>query len=230
MDGKSEWRGCPAPRPAELCGQMVVLVAFDPDKHGVSVWQALGGDAAANQRIGYFPDAPYKDAEHFTQAYAERQSDWHTMVICDAQFVIPRGMASYMRMRPEHGSVEIGAVAHGHAMARTPIATEAHYLLAQHVFDDLGYRRYEWKLNNDNAASHKAALRLGFTFEGVFRQDMMTPTGNRDTAWYSMLDGEWPSAKTALETWLAPDNFTAEGEQRQTLQQLRNTTWQAPSS
>lgn len=218
--------GCPRPTPVRLQGRTVFLETFDADKHGRDIWQTLGGDVGANTRIKYFPDAPFRDCDHFTKSYAGFQKDWQTMVVHDAQWGIVRGMASYMRIRPEHGSIEIGAVAHGDAMARSPMASETHYLLARHIFEDLGYRRYEWKLNNDNAPSHKAALRLGFTFEGIFRQDMVVrgedgrPT-NRDTAWYSMLDGQWPSRKKALEAWLDPANFDDSGEQVKSLENLR---------
>ncbi|MGD1886245.1 MAG: GNAT family N-acetyltransferase [Cohaesibacteraceae bacterium] len=221
MTDLSQWKGCARPAPQLLEGRTVTLHAFDADKHGEELWSALGGNQGANTLIRYFPDAPYRDASHFAEGYAARQKDWHTMVICDAQWGIPRGMATYMRMRPEYGSVEVGAVAHGHAMARSPMATETHYLLAKHIFDDLGYRRYEWKLNNANQPSHRAALRLGFTFEGTFRQDMVTHGENRDTAWYSMLDSEWPSRKAAIEGWLNPANFDDVGNQRTTLEDLR---------
>ena len=221
MDDLTRWTGCARPAPQRLEGRTVVLEAFDAARHGPALWQALGGDTGANARIRFFPDAPYRDGVHFAEAYGARQAEWHTMVMLDTAFGIPRGMASLMRLRPEHGSAEVGAVAHGHAMARTPIATEAHYLLARHLFDDLGYRRYEWKLNNDNAPSHRAAVRLGFTFEGIFRQDMVTQGRNRDTAWYSMLDHEWPNRRAALEAWLEPSNFTADGNQVASLESLR---------
>lgn len=204
----------------------MVLEAFDAATHGADIWQALGGDLSANARLKYFPDAPYRDAAHFAAGYRAYQAghggDWHTMVMRDTHWGIVRGMASYMRIRPEHGSVEIGAVAHGDAMARSPMSTEAHYLLARHIFDDLGYRRYEWKLNDANEPSHKAALRLGFTFEGTFRQDRVDHGQSRDTAWYSMLDGEWPSRKAALEAWLAPENFSENGEQIMRLESFRS--------
>ncbi|MBO6674013.1 MAG: GNAT family N-acetyltransferase [Rhizobiales bacterium] len=221
MTDLSKWQGCAPPRPDRLEGRTVVLEAFSADTHAHDIWQALGGAMSANERICFFPDAPYRDADHFGQTYQAKQGEWHTMVMRDAHWNIVRGMASYMRMRPDQGSVEIGAVAHGDAMARSPLATEAHYLLAKHVFDDLGYRRYEWKLNDDNAPSHKAAVRLGFTFEGTFRQDMVVHGENRDTAWYSMLDNEWPSRKAALEAWLDPGNFAEDGQQIQKLEVLR---------
>lgn len=223
MTDLSDWKGCARPSPAQLKGRTVLLEAFDEATHGEVLWQALGGDAGANERIRYFPDAPYDNAAHFASAYQAKQADWHTMVMRDAHWGIVRGMASYMGIRPEHGSVETGAVAHGDAMARSPMSTEAHYLLAKHIFEDLGYRRYEWKLNDDNQPSHRAAVRLGFTFEGTFRQDMVTSIGNRDTAWYSMLDSEWPSRKPALEAWLDPSNFNENGAQIRTLESFRSS-------
>jgi RimJ/RimL family protein N-acetyltransferase len=221
MTNLSNWQGCKPPRPQRLEGRTVVLEAFNADTHADHIWLALGGDLGANTRIRFFPDAPYRDANHFGQTYQGKQREWHTMVMRDVHWNIVRGMASYMRIRPEHGSVEIGAVAHGDAMARSPLATEAHYLLAKHVFEDLGYRRYEWKLNDDNAPSHKAAIRLGFTFEGTFRKDMVVHGVNRDTAWYSMLDLEWPSRKKALEAWLDPSNFSSDGQQVKKLEEFR---------
>lgn len=224
MTDLTNWQGCARPAPARLEGRTLVLEAFDEANHGAELWQALGGDQSANERIKYFPDAPYTGADHFASTYAAKQSEWHTMVIRSHAHQSAGdtvGMASYMRIRPEHGSIEVGAVAHGMAMARSPLSTEAHYLLAKHIFDDLGYRRYEWKLNDDNQPSHKAAVRLGFTFEGTFRQDMVVHGANRDTAWYSMLDSEWPSRKAALEAWLDPSNFDASGNQLKTLETFR---------
>ena len=110
--------------------------------------------------------------------------------------------------------IEVGHIVYSPALQRTPLATEAQYLLARYVFETLGYRRYEWKCNALNAASRRAALRFGFTFEGVFRQHMIVKGRNRDTAWFSMLDGEWPARKAAFERWLAPDNFDADGRQK----------------
>ena len=130
------------------------------------------------------------------------------------------GYASYMRMEPAHGVVEVGNILLTPSLQRTTAATEAMYLMAAHVFDDLGYRRYEWKCNAKNEPSRRAALRLGFTFEGIFRQHMVVKGQNRDTAWFSMLDHEWPARKRAFEAWLDPANFDGEGRQRQRLIQL----------
>lgn len=132
------------------------------------------------------------------------------------------GMCTYMRIREAHGSAEIGCVAFSPKLKRTPEATEALRLMAAHVFD-LGYRRYEWKCNNDNLASKRAAERFGFTFEGIFRNDMVVKGRSRDTAWYSITDREWPRLDAALSGWLAPSNFAAEdGVQLRTLESFRS--------
>jgi RimJ/RimL family protein N-acetyltransferase len=128
------------------------------------------------------------------------------------------GRQTLMRITPEHGVIEIGNILWGPAIARTRVATEALFLAASHVFDDLGYRRFEWKCNNLNEPSKAAALRFGFTFEGIFRQHMWTKGANRDTAWFAMLDREWPRLKREYERWLAPENFDAAGKQRSKLQ------------
>ena len=130
------------------------------------------------------------------------------------------GYASYMRIDPANGVVEVGNILMSPALQRTTAATEAMYLMARHVFDDLGYRRYEWKCNAGNGPSRRAALRYGFTFEGIFRQHMVVKGLNRDTAWFAMLDHEWPARKRAFETWLDPANFDDQGSQRQTLSEI----------
>jgi RimJ/RimL family protein N-acetyltransferase len=131
-------------------------------------------------------------------------------------------MASYMRIRPEAGSAEVGSVVFSKALQRTAAATEAIFLMARHLFEDRGYRRFEWKCDNQNAASVRAARRFGFTAEGVFRQDMVVKGRNRDTAWFSILDGEWPRIRSAFEQWLAPENFDPAGQQRRSLAAIRD--------
>jgi RimJ/RimL family protein N-acetyltransferase len=127
-----------------------------------------------------------------------------------------------MRIKPQHGVIEVGNVVFSPMLQRSRAATEAMYLMASHVFDRLGYRRYEWKCNAENAASRRAAQRFGFTFEGIFRRHMVTKGRNRDTAWFSMLDEEWPDRKRAFEAWLDPANFDADGGQRRGLTQIRD--------
>lgn len=124
------------------------------------------------------------------------------------------GQQGWMRIRPEHGSIEIGGVYWGLPMARTRLATEALYLFARHAFDDLGYRRFEWKCNDRNEPSKAAATRFGFKHEGVFRQDMIIKGESRDTAWFSILDSEWPALRAEYERWLSPDNFDDAGQQK----------------
>jgi hypothetical protein len=127
------------------------------------------------------------------------------------------GYAGYMRIEPAHGVVEVGNILLSPVLQRTTAATEAMYLMAKHVFDNLGYRRYEWKCNAENQPSRRAALRLGFSFEGIFRQHMVIKDRNRDTAWFAMLDHEWPARKQAFERWLDPSNFDSSGIQRMKL-------------
>jgi RimJ/RimL family protein N-acetyltransferase len=130
-------------------------------------------------------------------------------------------MIAYARIAPERGRTEIAHVWFGAALQRTPGATEAVYLLARHAFADLGNRRLEWKCHSLNARSRRAAERFGFTYEGTFRQDLVVKGRNRDTAWFSLLDGEWPAADAAFRAWLAPENFDADGRQRRGLAELR---------
>jgi Acetyltransferases, including N-acetylases of rib osomal proteins len=128
-----------------------------------------------------------------------------------------------MEIRPAVRVIEVGSIVFGTHLQRTALATEAQYLLACHVFEALGYRRYEWKCDALNAASRRAALRLGFTFEGIFHQHMIIKGRSRDTAWFAMLDSEWPRIKKAFEGWLDSKNFDTEGRQRRSLEQVRNS-------
>jgi RimJ/RimL family protein N-acetyltransferase len=130
------------------------------------------------------------------------------------------GIATLMEIRPAMRVIEVGHIVYSPALQRTPLGTEAQYLLARYAFETLGYRRYEWKCNALNAASRGAALRYGFIYEGTFRQHLIAKGRNRDNAWFSMLDSEWPARKAAFERWLAPQNFDAEGRQRISLSEL----------
>ncbi len=127
------------------------------------------------------------------------------------------GRQAWLRLRPEHGSVEIGAIYWGLPMARSRLSTEAFFLFARHAFDDLGYRRFEWKCNQRNEPSKAAAIRFGFVFEGVFRQDMIVKGESRDTAWFSIIDSEWPTLRAEYERWLDPQNFDADGAEKSKL-------------
>lgn len=131
------------------------------------------------------------------------------------------GTLALMRIDPANGVIEVGSVTFSPLLKRTPASTEAQYLLMKYAFDTLGYRRYEWKCDDLNAPSRKAAVRLGFRYEGTFRQAIVYKGRNRDTAWYSIVDGEWPAVAAAFEAWLSPDNFDTQGSQRQSLTAIR---------
>jgi RimJ/RimL family protein N-acetyltransferase len=160
-------------------------------------------------------------------AFAAHLCDWQARP-ATLQFLFedkasgrPAGTASFMRIVPEHRVLEVGFVVMAPWAQRSMLATEAHYLLARHVFEDLGYRRYEWKCDARNCRSRKTAERLGFTYEGLFRAHMIVKGQNRDTAWFAIIDADWPAVKASFERWLAPSNFDADGRQRQSLAALR---------
>jgi RimJ/RimL family protein N-acetyltransferase len=221
MRDLSTWRGCRRPEPVSLQGGHVVLERYDAAT-AEALWNALGGpDGTINDRLRYFPNPPFRSFDDFADWLDRAQGDWITMVARDRETGTVAGMASYMRIDPANGSIEVGSVAHGASMARSPLSTEMHCLMARHVFEDLGYRRYEWKCHNGNEPSKRAAERLGFTFEGVFRQHMVAKGANRDTAWYSIIDSEWPIIGRAMDQWLDPANFRADGRQVRTLQDIR---------
>ncbi|WJH40878.1 GNAT family N-acetyltransferase [Aliirhizobium terrae] len=212
-----------APAPVTLKGRFITLEPYDRDRHLQDLWDALGGADQINDLIRYFPNDHYANAEEFA-AWLEgvrANSSFVTLVARDNATGKVVGMASYMRPDPKNGVVEVGSVAHGLAMKRSPMSTELHYLMAKHVFDDLDYRRYEWKCHNENEPSKVTAIRYGFTFEGVFRQHIISRGANRDTAWFSMIDSEWPVIKAAFEAWLSPDNFDADGKQKRKLEDIR---------
>jgi len=168
----------------------------------------------------YLFDVPPKGPDDM-RAWVARNAaagDLVVHAVVDKATGIAGGRQSFMRIVPEHGVIEIGNILWGPAIARTRVATEALLLAAKHVFDDLGYRRFEWKCNDLNAPSKKAAVRFGFTFEGVFRQHMWSKGANRDTAWFAMIDKDWPRIRAAYERWLAPSNFDAAGRQRSRLE------------
>src|ERR1700741_3151995 len=204
-----------APQPTTLNGRFVTLVPLDPATHGAALYEASHGPEREDL-WRYLFDGPYPDQAAFEarlkQMAASRDPLFFT--ILDNANGKPVGYASYLRIEPAHRCIEVGSILFTPALQRTPGATEAMYLMARHVFEELGYRRYEWKCNSLNEPSRRAALRLGFTFEGIFRQHMIIKGRNRDTAWYAMLDSEWPTRKANFEHWLDPSNFAADGQQR----------------
>lgn len=215
------WTPRPAPQPVTLKGRYVTVRGYERERDLEQLWESLGGDET-NSLLRYFAAPDFAGVEEFgSWLDSVKTGGWVTEVFVNNATGRVVGMANYMRADPANGVVEVGGVAHGAAMSRTPMATEAHYLMAKHVFEDLGYRRYEWKCHNENKPSHAAALRYGFSFEGVFRQHLLSRGANRDTAWYSMIDSEWPGLAKAFEAWLSPDNFDADGNQKRRLEDLR---------
>lgn len=211
-----------APGPVTLAGRYVTLEPYERDKHLEALWEGLGG-MGVNDLTRYFPNDDFAGIEEFATwlENARTQSNFVTLVFRDNASGRIVGMASYMRPDPKNGVIEVGSVAHGPTVQRSPLTTEVHYLMARHVFEDLGYRRYEWKCHNENEPSRRSAIRYGFSFEGVFRQHVISKGTNRDTAWFSMIDGEWPLLKQAFEAWLSPDNFDRDGGQRRRLEDIR---------
>jgi RimJ/RimL family protein N-acetyltransferase len=213
----------PTPGLTPLQGRRVRLEPFDPARHADGLFTAIGGEANASL-WEWMPVGPFLTADALTAfltSMRDNSERWRTMVIRSEATSGILGSCTYMRIREAHGSAEIGCVAFGPNLRRTPEATEALYLMAAHVFG-LGYRRYEWKCNNENLASKRAAERFGFVFEGIFRNDMVTKGRSRDTAWYSITGAEWPRLDEALSRWLAPGNFAPDGAQLRTLESFRN--------
>lgn len=208
-----------------LAGRFVRLEPLDSEKHGRSLWQETHGSGQA-ALWQYLFEAPFADEGAFQEHLIRKASsaDPFFYAIIDQGSGRALGYATLMRIDPAHRCIEVGNIIYGRSLQRTPGATEVQYLLMRYVFDELGYRRYEWKCNSLNEPSRRAALRFGFTFEGIFRQHMIVRGRNRDTAWYSMLDAEWPSTSRAFERWLAPENFDAAGRQLHSLAALRAAT------
>jgi RimJ/RimL family protein N-acetyltransferase len=211
----------PTPRREPLGGARVTLrpVRREDGEDLFAVSHPPEGDPAI---WTYLSDGPYESPEQM-RAMLERASqtdDPLFFAVVRNSDQRPVGVASYMRITPEFGVIEIGNIWFGVGLRRTTAATETIFLLARHVFDDLGYRRLEWKCNALNAGSRRAAERFGFTFEGIFRHHQVVRGRNRDTASYAIVDDEWPAIRRAYEAWLAPKNFDGEGRQRRRLEQL----------
>ena len=216
-----DWKPVAPPLPLTLNGRYVTLEPLDADRHTAALWEAVRGH---DEVWAWLSDGPYECEADLYQAIANKQASSSAVflaIIPDGQpSAAAAGYASFMRIEPAHGVVEVGNVLLAPRLQRTRAATEAMYLMARHIFDDLGYRRYEWKCNAGNVPSREAALRLGFSFEGIFRQHMVIKDRNRDTAWFAMLDGEWPQRKRAFENWLSPANFDSAGAQISRLSRL----------
>jgi RimJ/RimL family protein N-acetyltransferase len=207
------------PGPARLEGRRCRIEKLDPARHGDALWQSVKG---ADRIWTYMAYGPFPDGPAFAEWLDGRAAmlDPYSYAVVDAVTGWASGIVTLMEIRPAMRVIEIGNIVYSPRLQRSAMATEAQYLAARHVFEELGYRRYEWKCNALNAPSMRAARRLGFKFEGIFRQHMIVKGRNRDTAWFAMTDGDWPAAKQAFERWLDIGNFDGEGRQRESLSAL----------
>jgi RimJ/RimL family protein N-acetyltransferase len=217
-----DWHPARRPERTILTGRHIRLRPLDASRDAEPLFAESHPPAADPRLWDYLPDGPYPDASTYREHLAgdERSDDplFYTLVRLPDER--PAGVASYLRIIPEHGVIEIGHIWFGASLRQTSAATEAIYLLSAYAFDELGYRRLEWKCNALNQASRRAAERFGFRFEGVFRQHMVVKGRNRDTAWYAITDEEWPAIRSAFNAWLRPENFDESGRQRRRLAEL----------
>lgn len=213
MSTPLNWRPAKAPQPVPLVGRFIRLEKLAPRRDREHLWAVFQGPEADQtlwKYLAYGPFTEREDFDHWLDSNAASSDPLFYSVI-DLASGQTQGILSLMSIVPEQGRIEIGHIAFGAAMQRTPKGTEAIYLLGKQAFA-LGNRRLEWKCNNDNARSKRAAERFGFTFEGVFRKHMVTKDHNRDTAWYSITDDEWPAIAAGFERWLSEDNQRPEGQ------------------
>ena len=215
-----DWRPPPHPPRAALAGRWRRVEPLDPDRHAADLFAAYSLDQEGRNWT-YLSTGPFATLAEYRawldSVYQGDDPQFYAIVDQATQSAV--GIASYLRITPASGSIEVGHINFSPLLQRTPGATEAMYLMMRHAFE-LGYRRYEWKCDALNAASRAAAQRLGLSFEGVFRQATVYKGRNRDTAWYAAIDSEWPALRDAFERWLDPANFDAEGRQKVSLSRL----------
>lgn len=204
-----------------LFGATVTLEKLDLARHADGLWQTFSADKPG-AIWSYLPYGPFEGQAELERCYKALSDAGDPLfyAIIPRASRVPAGVASYLNIVPQHGSIEIGHINLSPELQHTRAATEALFLMMRHAMDDLGNRRLEWKCNALNAASRSAAERLGFTFEGIFRQHLVVKGRNRDSAWFSLLDGEWPHVRGAFLDWLKDDNFTAKGAQKTALSEL----------
>ncbi len=214
------WRGARIPTGDPMEGRTVRVELLDPDARAEELYEAFSLDREGRLWT-YMPSGPYASASDLRDEMRRLcdRPDEQQMVhaIVDLERDAATGVASYLRIDAKVGTIEVGWICMSPLLQRSVQSTESMYLMARRVFDELGYRRYEWKCDALNAGSMRAAERLGFTYEGTFRQDRVYRGRNRDTAWYSMIDSEWPALRAAYESWLDPANFDESGQQREPL-------------
>ena len=222
------WTARPRPPRAPAEGGTCRIEPVDPERHAAALHEANRLDTQSRNWT-YLPYGPFETVADYrawmVQTCLGDDPLFHAII--DNRTGRAVGLASYLRIDPPVGVIEVGHINYSPALQGTVAATEAMYLMMRRVFDELGYRRYEWKCDALNAPSRRAAERLGFVYEGIFRQATIYRGRNRDTAWYAIIDRDWPRLKGAFERWLDPNNFDAEGKQRQRLSALTNAIREA---
>lgn len=216
-----------------LQGRTVRLVPISPEHHADALFDAAqGGEQPDPHLWDYMGQGPFAHLGEFADWLegCVKSNDPHFYAVVDEATGAPGGMVSYLRIVPKDRVIEIGNIWFGARLQRSRQATETIYLLIKNAFEDLGYRRVEWKCNALNERSRRAAERFGFTFEGLFRKHMIVKGRNRDTAWYAMLDDEWPTCRAAFEAWLDPANCDENGQQRRALSEIRQSIVSRESS
>jgi RimJ/RimL family protein N-acetyltransferase len=216
-----DWQPRPHPEPRSFAGRYCRIAPIDPAAHATPLYETLCDprrDALWTYLLTNPPATPEEWQQRVESYSASRDPIYFTLFDEEGRAA---GIASYLRIVPEHGVIEVGHIHLSPWLQQTRAATEFQYLLMRHAFDDLGYRRYEWKCDSLNAPSRRAALRLGFRYEGIFLKAIVYKGRSRDTAWYSIVDEEWPAVRQAFEAWLDPENFTSDGRQLRSLASLR---------
>ena len=210
------------PARSAIAGRYVELEPLSAERHAAELYRASHGSEEMLGIWTYLPVGPWPSLEAYTAALRQQSSEFDRVfyALRPTEGGPVAGQASYLDIHPQNGVIEIGSIWFGATLRRTRAATEALYLLIRYAMDDLGYRRMQWRCNAENAASRRAARRLGFRFEGVFYRHMIYKGKNRDTAWYSILDEEWPELRAIFEEWLQPANFDASGTAIVSLSQL----------
>ena len=214
----SDWRGAARPGREPMLGRFCRIETLDVAQHLSDLFEAYAADESGALWT-YMPKGPFTTLDAFEEwmELACRGDDPLFYALIERATGKAVGIAAYLRITPEHGVIEVGNLTYSPRMQRTPMATEAMYLMMQRVFNELGYRRYEWKCDSLNEPSRRAAERLGFSYDGLFRQALVYKGRNRDTAWYSILDRDWSAIEQAFKNWFDPANFDSEGQQKQTL-------------
>lgn len=225
-----EWTGVARPERRVLEGCYARLEPLSAD-HAADLYRSARADGAEDRFRYLFDREPQGEADLRSWiGKALASDDPLFFAVIDKATGRAEGRQAFMRIDPVHGVIEIGSILWGPVIARTRIATEAFHLFAAYAFETLGYRRFEWKCDDRNLPSRRAAERFGFTFEGIFRQHMVVKGQSRDTAWFSITDAEWPEISAAMRRWLDPENFDPSGEQRHRLEAFRSTWQESPTS